>query len=112
MIGGHKVVSDCEREGERAAGLDLVLAVADRTEQLSQVVHTPAVNAPQPFGDGRVTPGPGADCQVDRQQVAGEGKRAGQTYLDPRVTTVPFGAFAALALSRRSARKGRRRRLS
>ena len=41
------------------------------------MIHAPVADAPQALGDGRVTPGPVADGQVDRQQFAGEGERAG-----------------------------------
>jgi hypothetical protein len=93
VAGSHEMVPDRERERQRAAGLDFVLVAADRAEQQPQVVHAPVVDAPQPFGDGRVVPRPGADGEVDWQQLAGEGERAGQLYPRPGVAAMPFGAF-------------------
>ena len=67
---------------EHAASLDLVLVLveAEGTEQQVQVIHAPVADAPQALGDVRVTPGPVADGQVDRQQFAGEGERAGASF--------------------------------
>lgn len=62
-------MADHQGEGERAAGLDLILIGADRAEQQARVVHALVVNAPEPPGDRLVAPGPVADGQVDRQQA-------------------------------------------
>jgi hypothetical protein len=47
VVGGHELMADHQREGEHAAGLDLILIGADRAEQQAQVVHAPVVNAPE-----------------------------------------------------------------
>ena len=39
VVGRHEVVANHKGEGERAAGLGLVLVAADRAEQQAQVVH-------------------------------------------------------------------------
>src|SRR6185437_11788820 len=96
MVGGHEVMPDRQRERERAAGLNLVLVAADRAEQQAQVGHPLVVYAPQALGDRRVMPGPGADCQVDRQQPGGEGERARAPYPGPGVAALPLDAFGYL----------------
>src|SRR5215468_5495670 len=96
VVGGHEVVADHQREGEHAAGLDLLLVGTDRAEQQAQVVHAPVVDAAEPGGDRLVTPGPVADSQVDRQQLAGERERARQPQLGPDVAAVALDALEHL----------------
>src|SRR5919204_5006313 len=64
MIGGDEVIADPQREGEHAAGLDVVLVRAEGTEQRAQVVHSPVVDASEAAGDHLITSRPVADCEV------------------------------------------------
>jgi len=76
--------------------LDLFFVGAQGTEQQAQVLHAPVVDASQALGDRLVTPGPGADCQVDRQQLAGEGERTRPPQPGPDVAALALDALEHL----------------
>src|SRR5215510_7257938 len=69
---------------------------ASASSSLAQIVHAPVVDAAEPGGDRLVTPGPVADGQVDRQQLAGERERARQPQLGPDVAAVALDALEHL----------------
>src|SRR5206468_3901830 len=64
VVGGDGVVADQQREEEQAAGLDIVRVGAEGAEQRAQAIHAPVVDAPEPLGDRRVTPGPRASSST------------------------------------------------
>ena len=76
MIGDHEVAADQCREGEHAAGLDVVGVGAEGTEQRAQIIHPPIVDASEPLSDRRLSTSPVAHGEVDRQQPVAEGERA------------------------------------
>ena len=85
-----------QREGEHAAGLDVVLVGAEVTEQRAHVVHAPVVDAPEALGDRLVAPGPVADREVDPQQasgLAGGGEREQPPQLGPGVPALALDAL-------------------
>ena len=50
VIGGNEVVSDGEGERKHAAAFDLLLVVADLSEQRSEVLHPAIVDSPESLG--------------------------------------------------------------
>src|SRR5215510_9764037 len=69
---------------------------ASASSSLAQIVHAPVVDAAEPGGDRLVAPGPVADGQVDRQQLAGEGERARQPQPGPGVAALALDAVEHL----------------
>src|SRR5918992_5849602 len=92
VVGGDEVVADGRREREQAARFEVVGVPGDRGELRAQVVHAAVVDAAQALCDRAVAAGPVADGEVDRQQLGGEGQRAGAAGLGPWVAAFPLDA--------------------
>src|ERR687896_212751 len=92
VVGGDEVVADGRREREQAARFEVIAVAGDRGELRAQVVHAAVVDAAQALCDRAVAAGPVADGEVDRQQLGGEGKRAGAAGLGPGVAAFALDA--------------------
>ena len=114
VVGGDEVIADREREGEHAAGLDLVRVLAERADQRAQVLHPPVVHPPQAPGDRPVAPRPVAHGEVDREQPPREHERSRTADLlpgrRPRVRSRSQRLVGAAALPRVEHLVRRRRR--
>ena len=86
-------MADHEREGEDAAGLDLVLVGAQGTEQQAQVIHAPVVNASEALGDRMVAPGPVAVARSIGSSSLEKGERARQPQPGPDVAAMALDAL-------------------
>jgi hypothetical protein len=58
VIGADERAADEQREGEQTASLDIVVVLADSSEQGAHVVHSPVVDLPQSLGNRLLAPGP------------------------------------------------------
>ena len=92
MPGGDEVAADEQREGQHAAGLDVVLVGAELAEERAQVLHAPVVDPAQPLGDLAVAARPVPERQLDREidrrgqleELLQLGSRVGRLALDAR----------------------------